>query len=236
MPNSHFSFKQFTIHQEKCAFRVGTDGVLLGAAAGVDNTRTILDVGSGTGLLALMLAQRSDAMITAIEPDELSFQQCCENVRDSGWRERITVLNLRLQDIDPQEYSFDLVVSNPPYFNDSLRNEDERKSAARHSFSLPHNELISCSARLLNEGGRLEVIMPYDEGNILIAEAAESGLYCNRILKIRPNPASEIRRLILSFSRRRTRVSEKFLTIERGARFDFTREYIELTRDFYLKF
>lgn len=235
MSNNHFSFKQFTIYQKRSAFKVGTDGVILGALAGIENVSTILDVGTGTGLIALMLAQRSDAHITAIEPDKDSFEEACENINRTNWKERVKVLNMRLQDLDPSALKFDLIVSNPPYFKDSLLSPDARKSAARHSFSLPYDELLFCAEKLLNPCGRLEVIMPYDEGNVLIAIASGAGLYCNKIVKIRPTQTSEVRRLMISFSRERTVVTEGFLTIERGKRFEFTQEYIDLTKEFYLK-
>ncbi len=235
MASSYFSFKQFTIHQEKAAFKVGTDGVLLGASADISGARWILDIGTGTGLIALMLAQRCDAGIVAIEPDSDSYIQCCENVSGSRWNDRINVKQTTLQDFNPG-YKFDLIISNPPFFTDSLKNPDPRKSASRHNDSLTNPELLKGASRLMAEGGRLQVIMPYAEGNIFIAEASEYGFYCNNILKIRPLPTSEIRRMILTFSKQLLTPTEKFLTIEHGNRHEFTEEYINLTKDFYLKF
>ena len=235
MPNGYFSFKQFTINQERASFKVGTDGVLLGAVADLNDIKRILDIGTGTGLIALMVAQRCDAEIVAIEPDNESFIQACENVRLSRWSNRIRVENINLQDFKDNG-KFDLVISNPPYFNASLKNPDPRKSFARHNDSLSSGELLNGAAVLMSEGGRLQVIMPYAEGSLLIAEAIESGLYCNDILKIRPLPESEIRRLIITFSRERKRATEKFLTIEHGRRHQFTEDYINLTKDFYLNF
>jgi len=236
MANNYFSFKKFTINQERAAFKVGTDGVLLGAGAGISGVKRILDIGTGTGLISLMLAQRCSAEIVAIEPDIESYLQAKENVLCSGWASRITVLNVRLQDLSPDTGTFDLIVSNPPYFIDSLKNPDPVKSSARHNCNLTQEELLQSVSALLGEDGRLEVILPYAEGNIFIAEAGNYSLYCNSILKIKPLPSSEIRRLILSFSRKRVKVAEKFLTIERGSRHDFTEEYISLTKDFYLNF
>jgi tRNA1Val (adenine37-N6)-methyltransferase len=234
--NNYFSFKQFTIHQEKSAFKVGTDGVLLGASADVSGTKTILDIGSGTGLIAIMLAQRCDAEIVAIEPDTDSCNEACENVRLCDWTSRIKVENCDLQNYSPGNKKFDLIVTNPPYFSDSLKNPDPRRSSARHNESLSSEELLKGVSRLLGEKGRFQLIMPYVEGNIFIAEAQKFDFYCNSILKIRPLPSSEIRRLILSFSRDRLKVIESFLTIEHGRRHEFTNEYINLTKDFYLKF
>jgi len=235
MASNYFSFKQFTIHQEKAAFKVGTDGVLLGASADISGARRILDIGTGTGLIALMLAQRCDAEILALEPDSDSYNQCCENVGRSRWNDRIRVENTALQSFIYSE-KFDLIITNPPFFTDSLKNPDPRKSASRHNDSLTNLELLKGASRLMADGGRLQVIMPYAEGNIFIAEASEHGFYCNNILKIRPLPTSEIRRMILTFSKQRLNPTEKFLTIEHGKRHEFTEEYINLTRDFYLKF
>ncbi len=236
MSNNYFRFKQFVVNQESCAFKVGTDGVLLGALAGVEGRKRVLDIGTGTGLIALMAAQRCDAGIVTIEPDHTSFLQACRNIGESKWSKRIEVLNCRLQDYYPGEELFDLIVTNPPYFISSLKNPDHALSAARHNDDLTHKDILEGSARLLDPNGELQLILPWDEGNIFIAAAPGYGLYCNRIVKIRPTPASEVRRLFLSFGRERKLISERFLTIEKGRRHDFTDDYIALTREFYLRF
>lgn len=236
MANKFFSFKQFTIHQDKSAFKVGTDGVLLGASADVSGVRRILDIGSGTGLIAIMLAQRCDAEITAIEPDLESYTQTCGNASLCKWSSRIKVENTGLQNYYPDREKFDLIVTNPPYFTHSIRNPDPRMSAARHNDSLTSDEILKGVLRLLEDDGRLQLIMPFVEGTVFIAEAQEFGFYCNNILKIRPLPTTEISRLILTFTRKRLKVMERFLTIEHGKRHEFTEEYINLTKDFYLKF
>jgi len=236
MPNSYFNFKKFTINQDRASFKVGTDGVILGAYADVSDKKRILDIGCGTGLISIMLAQKSQAEIVSIEPDEESFNQASENVRSCIWSSRITVLKTDLQSFISPSEKFDLIVSNPPYFSDSLKNPDPRKSAARHNDSLTSKELLTGVIGLLDNNGSFQVILPYIEGNILIAEAQEYGLFCNSILKIKPLPTSEIRRLIITFSRERKQVTERFLTIEHGKRHEFTEEYINLTKDFYLKF
>ena len=236
MANNYFSFKKFTIYQDKSAFKVGTDSVLLGACSDVSGVNSILDIGSGTGLISIMLAQRCDAAITAIEPDHKSFVQTCENVSRCDWHSRIKVININLQNFNPDKGKFDLIVTNPPYFSDSLKNPDPRKSAARHNDSLTTKELLGGVVKFLDEKGSMQLIMPYVEGSVFIAEAHKYGLFCNSILKIRPLPTAEIRRLILTFSRIQKKPVEKFLTIERGKRHEFTEEYINLTKDFYLKF
>jgi tRNA1Val (adenine37-N6)-methyltransferase len=232
-PNNYFSFKQFIIYQDKSAFKVGTDGVLLGACAEVSEANTILDIGSGTGLVAIMIAQRSNALITTIEPDDESFIQTSMNVEKCKWYDRIRVEHTDLQHFNSGK--FDLVVTNPPYFINSLKSPDDRKSVARHNDSLTSRDILEGALRLMNESGKLQLILPYVEGNIFIAEAAGYGLYCNNVIKIRPLPSSDIRRLILTFSRTRKEPVEKFLTIEHG-RHEFTEEYKNLTKEFYLRF
>jgi tRNA1Val (adenine37-N6)-methyltransferase len=236
MANNYFIFKQFTVLQDKCSFKVGTDGVLLGACAGIAGVKRILDIGTGTGLIALMLAQRSDAVITAIEPDRDSFEQACMNIANSKWSNRIDPINTDLQSFDPGNIKFDLIITNPPYFTDSLKNPDPGKASARHNVILNNDEILKGISQLLTDNGRFQTIMPYVEGNIFIAVAQEYGLYCNNILKIKPLPTSEIRRLIMTFSMYRKKTAEKFLTIEQGKRHEFTEEYKNLTKDFYLKF
>ena len=236
MSNNYFSFKQFTIHQEKATFKVGTDGVLLGASANISGVKRILDIGTGTGLLAIMLAQRCDAEIVAIEPDHESYHEACNNVKHSKWNNRIKVENTTLQKYDSNNTRFDLIISNPPFFSDSLKNPDPRKSSARHNDSLTSGDILNCVSTLLADDGHLQLILPYLEGNIFIAEANAYRLYCNNILKIRPLPSAEIRRMILTFSKQRLIPTEKFLTIEHNRRHEFTEEYINLTKDFYLKF
>ena len=178
MASGSFSFKQFTIYQDRCIFKVGTDGVLLGAYADVSGIKTILDIGTGTGLIALMLAQRSEAEITAIEPDLNSFEQACSNVRQSKWSHRIRVINTDLQNFMTESKQYDLIISNPPYFIDALKNPDPGKAAARHNVTLNNIDLLRGISGLLTDDGLAQVIMPYDEGSILIAEAHEFGRYC----------------------------------------------------------
>jgi tRNA1Val (adenine37-N6)-methyltransferase len=236
MANSYFNFKQFSLNQSKSAFKVGTDGVLLGASANLSNVTSILDIGCGTGLISLMLAQRCDAIITSIEPDSETFSEACDNVRMSKWSGRIKVIHTDLQNFENENQKFDLIVTNPPFFSDSLRNPDPRKSAARHNDSLSTVDLLDGVIRSLKGDGHFQLILPYVEGNIFIAEASKYSLYCNSILKIKPTQTAEIRRLILKFSRIQKKPVESFLTIERGRRHEYTEEYINLTKDFYLKF
>ena len=236
MGNNYFNFKQFTVNQGRSAFKVGTDGVLLGASADVKGKKRILDVGTGTGLIALMLAQRCDAEIVAIEPDKESFDQASENVLKSRWAERIRLINCSLQDYQDSGDTSGLIVSNPPYFIDSLKNPDPARAKTRHSISLTHSDILQGAGRLLRIDGILQLIMPYTEGTVFMAEAVSYDFFCSHILKIRPTPTSGIRRLILTMIRERKKATEQFLTIETGKRHYFTEEYKNLTRDFYLMF
>lgn len=236
MANNYFKFKQFAVYQERSAFKVGTDGVLLGACAEVEGKQKILDIGTGTGLIALMIAQRCEAAIDAVEPDQGSFQDAVENVRSSPWSGRIVVHNCTIGDFVPANVKYDLIVSNPPYFIDSLKNPDPVKSRTRHNVTLTHSEILKSVYKLLDEHGTFQLIMPFAEGNIFIAEASDYGFYCNNILKIKPTASSDVRRIIITFSRKRDKPNERFLTIEKGRRHEFTEEYISLTKDFYLKF
>ncbi|MDR2886824.1 MAG: methyltransferase [Bacteroidales bacterium] len=235
MGSSRFAFKKFVIEQNRSAFKVGTDGVILGACASVEKAERILDTGAGTGLIALMLAQRCNAEIVAIEPDHESFAQMCENINASPWSNRIKAVETTLQNF---RYSgkFDLIVTNPPYFFRSLKNPDPIKSQTRHNDTLKPSDILAGAVSLLNKHGALQLIMPCTEGNRFIAEATQYGLYCCNIIRIKPLPASEVKRLVLTFKRTKTVPAEQTITISTGKRHEFTGEYMELTRDFYLHF
>jgi tRNA1Val (adenine37-N6)-methyltransferase len=237
MANNYFRFKQFTIQQDKSVFKVGTDGVLLGACANLKGSNRILDIGSGTGLISIMIAQKFNAEIVTIEPDYNSYLQTCENIKLCKWNNRIKTVNISFQEFSLSCIEkFDLIITNPPYFRDSLENPDPKKSVARHDNSLSSYEILSGSSKILSGTGILQLILPYAEGNLFIAEARDFDFFCNSIVKIKPVPSGKIKRLILEFGREKKQVKEKFLTIEKGNRHDFTEEYKDLTRDFYLNF
>lgn len=237
MGNNWFRFKKFEILQERSAFRVGTDGVMLGAWCNLDGSDRVLDIGTGTGLIALMIAQRSSAGITAIEPDRESSSEAESNFRNSPWSGRLELINTTLQ-----EYSlsgpgkFNHIVANPPYFIESMQSSESRLSAARHDISLTLADLVRCSALLLAPNGKISVIMPYAEGNMLIAEAAGHSLFCSRITKVKPLPDKPVKRLLIELTDRVSEPKSDFIVIERGHRHDYTSEYRELTKDFYLNF
>jgi len=230
----HFDFKQFRINQQKAAFKTGTDGVMLGAWADASSAARVLDIGTGSGLIALMIAQRTDAAITGIEPDILSCEQARENVQGSPWKDRIEIVKTRLQDYSPG-HSFDLVVSNPPFFRQSLTGSDQRLSRARHDYDLTGKELLRGVSSLLAPGGKFCLILPYAEAAIFIAEAAEEGLFCNKILKVKPLPSAPVKRMLMEFADSKSELQQSFLTIEKK-RHRYSDDYIKLTADYYLNF
>jgi tRNA1Val (adenine37-N6)-methyltransferase len=237
MASNIFNFKQFTINQDRSAFKVGTDGVILGACADVSGVKSILDIGTGTGLIALMLAQRSEADVTAIEPDGESFLQACRNAAQSLWADRIHIVNSDLQSFFPGESRYDLIVTNPPYFKDSLKNPEKKKASARHHTSLGFDDLLKGVSRLLRTSGVFRLILPLNEGLGFAEMAGDYGLYCCNILKIKPLPQGPVKRLILTFSKQQHDFTEEScLVIENGKRHEYTEEYKKLTGDFYLSF
>ncbi len=217
--------------------KVGTDGVLLGAWANVEDVNSILDIGTGSALIAIMLAQRSKAKITAIEIDKDAFLQAKENIQNCKWHERIKVENISMQDYVAQTINkFDLIVCNPPFFENSLLNPNEKKSLARHSIALSFDELIEGSLKLLNQTGSLSLIIPYQEFESFSQKVTLKGLFLNKIFKIKPNEDKGIKRVICEFGRIKKPFTETLLAIEKGERHIYTNEYISLTKDFYLKF
>lgn len=236
MPNQYFRFKQFAIRQENSAMKVGTDGVMLGAWVNIENAKTILDVGTGTGLIALMLAQRSKAQIDAVEVDELSAQQAKENVSNSPWERRVNIYNQSFQQLAGETFTkYDLIVSNPPYFIKSLKSDEVARTIARHNEFLPHSDLLTGVSRLLVNNGRFAGIFPYVEGNVFVALASTYGLYCSKRVSVYGKSAGPIKRLMLEFRRERIPVDESTITV-RGIDGEFTAEYIQLTKDYYLAF
>jgi len=235
MSNPYFQFKQFKINQDRCAMKVGTDGVLLGVWTDVSGVRSILDVGTGTGLIALMLAQRSPAAILGIEIDVDAAAQAVENVQNSPWRERIKIETVSLQTFTKNtDYRFDLIVSNPPYFNKSLKNPDAQRSVARHTDSLSQQDLIVAVDALLSDSGRLAVILPTVEGLEFILQAEMSGLYCSKKTKVIPRIGAAEKRLLLEFSRAKSACREDSLLIE-IERHCYSERFRELTEGYYLE-
>lgn len=232
MPQSVFHFKQFSIYQDRCAMKVGTDGVLLGSWVQTGDAQQILDIGTGTGLLALMVAQKSDARIDAIDIDEPSCIQASENVQSSPWKERINVSCASLQLFEPGK-KYDLVIANPPYFIDSYLPDDEaRKRARQATEALTYEDLLSGSLRLMNAEGRLSVILPYKEGNRFRELAMQSGLFNSRYCRVHSRKGKPVKRLLMEFSRKEAITVESDLILHDEGR-AYSQQYCELTADYF---
>lgn len=234
--NPYFKFKQFTIFQDRCAMKVGTDGVLLGSWTDIKNAKIILDIGTGTGLVALMLAQRSTAQIDAVEIDENACIQAQENVIRSPWKERIKIYKNAAQDYAKYcSKRYDLIVSNPPFFENASKASKPERTVARHTDLLSQIDLLDISQQLLTPQGRLVVIYPTAAANIFYQKAEAFGLFCSQKLFVKPTPTSSIKRMILEFFQTQKLLSEKTLILEEK-RHIYTENFIHLVKDFYLKY
>ncbi len=232
-----FKFKQFTIHQDKCAMKIGTDGVLLGAWTSIKNApNSILDIGTGTGIIALQLAQRSDATtIDAIEIDDSAYEQAVENFENSDWGDRLFCYHTSLQEFSQEiDEKYDLIVSNPPFYNDKFETDNISRNRARFTSSLSFKDLLSSVFNLLSENGTFSAIIPFKEEQNFIDLAKNNNLFPNRICRIKGNKSSEIKRSLLTFSFFLGKTKIEKLTIE-TERHQYTNEYVNLVKDFYLK-
>ena len=234
MPNPFFAFKQFTIHHDRCAMKVGTDGVLLGAWVNLSNSHRILDIGTGTGLIALMMAQRcNDSNITAIDINTEAVSQANENIQASPWKDRVIAIQQDIRSFHPNK-SFDTIVSNPPYFINSLKSSDTQRNTARHTDTLSAEDLIRKTADLLTEDGYFSIILPTEQIEELIQISERVGLYPSRRTHVITRPGLMPKRTLMEFCKRETPFPTNQLVIELD-RHVYSEEYIALTRDFYLK-
>lgn len=228
-----FRFKQFEVFNERSALKVGTDGVLLGAwaAAGCSPAR-ILDVGTGTGVIALMMAQRfTQSTVTGIDIDCDSVEEAAANFASSPWPDRLEACLKAVQDWQEET---DLIVSNPPFFINSLKAPDNRRSVARHTDTLQYRDLIAVAKRCLTADGRLAVIYSSSEAEVFAGEALSAGLFPVRICHVRTKDGKAPKRFLMELSYKRKEPFIEELSIQRGD--EFSEEYRSLTRDFYLKF
>lgn len=237
-----FTFKQFQVNQDRCAMKIGTDGVLLGAWTPlINNPYNVLDIGAGTGILSLMLAQRSNAapnnvgIIDAIEIDEDAYEQCVENFETSPWGDKLFCFHAGLDEfVDEPEDEYDLIISNPPFYTDDYKTDNTSRDLARFEDALPFEELIEAAALLLSDNGIFSVIIPYKEEEQFVSMCKELDLFPLKITRVKGTPTSEIKRSLLAFCRVEQTPLIDELVIE-ISRHNYTSEYIELTKDFYLK-
>lgn len=216
--------------------KVGFDGVTLGAWVDVFGVKSILDVGCGSGLIALILAQRCGAKITAIDIDEDGAIQAQENVKQSPWSSRISVRHISLQTFAKNtDEKFNLIVSNPPFFTDSVKSVAPKRSIARHNDLLPQEELIRCANKLLAPEGKLCLILPINEGELFLQKAASQRLFCHRRVTLYPSIQKSPKRMLLEFSQTEQKACDTSHLIVEKERGTFTPEYTALVKDFYLK-
>ena len=233
-----FSFKKFTVLQDQCAMKVGTDSVLLGAWCPVDNNPfSILDIGAGTGILSLMLAQRSNAeQIDAIEIDENAYEQCVENFENSPWSDRLFCFHAGLDEfVDEPEDEYDIIISNPPFYSENYKTENKQRDLARFQDALPFEELIEAADLLLSENGIFAVIIPYKEEERFIDLCAEVELFPVKVTRVKGTHNTPIIRSLLAFKRYELAVLEADELVIEINRHEYTDDYINLTKDFYLK-
>ncbi len=237
MANNYFQFKQFKIIQEKSAMKVGTDGALLGAWANISRVKTALDVGAGTGLISLMIAQRTSTKVLGIEIEKNAAKEAYENIQNSPWKNRVAIKNISFQDFAAaSKEKFDLIISNPPFFSNSFKNEIANLAIARHNDLLPFSELINGSVKLLNENGRLAVILPVIQAEEFIELAKHEDLFLSRLTKIKPKATKEPNRFLMEFTKKQTPLKKDYLIIYNETGTDYTESYKQLTCEFYLKF
>ena len=243
MSQQPFQFKKFKVHQDRCAMKVGTDGVLLGAWSSIEHEpKSILDIGAGTGVIALQLAQRSSAStIDAIEIDDQAHEQCTHNFENSDWADRLFCYHASVQEFASEmEHKYDLIVSNPPFFkapksiDAQTQNISQERAVARFTDTLPFKHLVVCAAHLLSQNGVFCTILPHKEADSFIEIAAQNKLFISKICTIRGIKTSKIKRCMLAFSTRQSKPKTQELIIE-VSRHNYTQDYKNLVRDFYVK-
>lgn len=236
MANAYFKFKQFTVYHDRCAMKVGTDGVLLGAWTNIDEAKSVLDIGAGSGLVTLMLAQRAGgSVIHSIEIDGQATKQANENYKNSSFSNIQDCRNISLQKFASSvTVKYDLIVSNPPYFQSSLKSPDAQRTQARHTDILSIEELFSLSVGMLNDEGRISLIYPADDRNLLEKAANANGLFLSRFTNVySTSGALHPKRVLVEFVKNKKELQITSLVIE-NSRHVYSMEFTDLVKDFYL--
>lgn len=235
MPQT-FKFKQFHIFHDKSSMKVGTDAVLLAALVEMSECNSILDIGCGSGVISLMCAQKSKAEISAIDIDQNSVEQAHENFESSKWKSRFTATECSLQEYAKlSEHKFDLLISNPPFFENALKSPLETRNKARHNDTLSSEDLLTSAHRLLNTHGKLALILPFSEGKEFIKIASSHQFYLQRRVEIQPKASKIANRLVLEFVLSPCETTKENIIIREEGN-DYTEEYRCVTKDFYLAF
>jgi len=233
--HSLFKFKQFDIYQDDAAMKVGTDGVLLGAWSEFKSAEKILDVGTGTGLIALMAAQKKNkiAQIYAVEIDSEAAQQAAYNFKISPWKNRLDITQQDFKTYNP-EFLFDVIVSNPPYFEEQFFSDNKKRNTARHTVNLNLTDLLQKSKSLLKPNGSIFLILPYNNKKNLLQTAKNLDLFPTKITYVKGNKETKIKRILVQLQPffKPLKVDELIIEVDRHK---YTQKYIDLTKDFYLK-
>jgi tRNA1Val (adenine37-N6)-methyltransferase len=233
-----FSFKKFIVNQDRCAMKIGTDGVLLGAWVPIaNNPFSILDIGTGTGIIALMLAQRSHAeQIDALEIDDEAYEQATDNFENSPWNDRLFCFHAGLDEfIEEPEDEYDLIVSNPPFYSENYKTENDQRDIARFQDAMPFEQLLEAADLLLSEKGVFALIIPFKEEENFVNLAKNFELFPIKITRVKGTPTTEYKRSLLALSRKEIFDLPIDELIIETARHHYTPDYIALTKDFYLK-
>lgn len=232
-----FFFKKFAVNQDQCAMKIGTDAVLIGAWTSINNkTFSVLDIGAGTGIIALMLAQRSTAqLIDAIEIDDRAYEQCVDNFEQSVWGDRLFCYHASLEEfVNEIDDKYDLIISNPPFYSENYKTENNSRDLARFQDAMPFEHLLESVSKLLEENGIFSVVIPFKEESNFRELASKFNLFPNRILHVKGKSDSETKRSLIEFSFGKSDIKIKELVIE-IKRHQYTEDYQNLTKDFYLK-
>jgi len=234
LANTHFTFKHFTIHQDQTAMKVTTDACILGAYTDAQQAKNILDIGTGTGLLALMLAQKSEAKIEAVEIDKNAYNQTVMNVNASIFKDKIRVYHTSIQDFVTL-HAYDLIISNPPFFQNHLRSENQPRNNSIHTDALSFEDLLRAVLRLLSLHGTFVVLLPAYESSIFESLSISKGLYPQKKLTIRHRKDNKILRIITTFGRIKQEIINEELNIK-NADESYSLDFQALLKDYYLIF
>lgn len=234
-----FQFKQFEVQQDRCAMKVGTDGIMLGAWAEVGAAATILDIGTGTGIIGLMLAQRnSKATIHGIDIDDVACAQARQNFEASPWQGRLAVIQESIQDYArTTRTTYDLIASNPPFFSGGTFGMKEERAIARQTVRMPHGDLLIAVRQLLAENGRFCLVLPYLEGLRFQERAEEYHLFCTKVTEVHPRPDKPVNRLLMQFEpEEKPTVTDQLVIRDNEKDDSYTEAYQQLLKSFLLKF
>lgn len=216
--------------------KVNTDGVLLGAWTNLEGAETVLDIGTGTGLISLMIAQRTDAFITGVEIEKNAAEEAALNILNSEWSTRILIQHISYQDFaSATQQKFDLIISNPPFFSNSVKNTNPHLSIARHNHMLPFTDIIEGTKKLLNKKGKLSLILPFDTAQEFIQNAMQENLYLTRLTEVKPFPHKRPNRCLMEFGKAQVALVITTMSVYDESGKDYSEEFKNMARDFYLK-